>query len=173
MADVNVTTRVDSVTLTESVGLLLPELYLTMVDAITILENVKDMLGITASVYSAGSVPENIGKSLYGGYMANIVTGTTDTEMTINGANYYTKAVTPMKKSDSLGVLNVSVEGSFTATVFLQRSFDSGTTWYDVESYAVPTEKTLKDKEIGVRYRLGVKTGGYTTGDIYVRLGTV
>ena len=75
-----------------------------------------------------------------------------------------------MKKRGSSGFLNISIYGTFTATIFLQRSFDKGVTWVDYTSYTAATQATKEDMEVGVRYRLGIKTGGYTSGSAYVRL---
>ena len=75
--------------------------------------------------------------------------------------------------SRNLGVsgnFNLSIWGTFVATVTLQRSFDSGTTWLDIATYTAPIE----DAGFGYGpaiYRVGVKTGDYTSGTINVRLG--
>jgi hypothetical protein len=58
------------------------------------------------------------------------------------------------------------VDGTFTATVTLQRSIGAPGSWTDVESYTVPTSKVYDDgldNQI-IYYRLGVKTGNYTSG---------
>lgn len=88
-----------------------------------------------------------------------------------------TKAITAANTySDALDVgpfgpyFNVSVWGTFSATATLQRSFDNGTTWLDVASYNVPVEDFGIEPE-GAIYRIGVKTGGYTSGTINVRIG--
>lgn len=91
-------------------------------------------------------------------------------------ASTTTKSITAENTfSDSIWVrktyYNVSVQGTFVATVFLQRSYDGGTTYYDVASYTTPTETYGICGEIGVSYRLGVKTGGFTSGTILTRLG--
>ena len=67
------------------------------------------------------------------------------------------------------GNFNVSISGTFTATVVVQRSPDN-TNWYDVNSFTAPFEGTGFDPEI-IWYRIGVKTGGYTSGTVVVRLG--
>lgn len=68
------------------------------------------------------------------------------------------------------GTLNVSVSGTFVATWFIQRSFNGGTTWLDVASYTSGQEKVIVDYGTGVLYRVGVKTGGFTSGTLTVRL---
>jgi hypothetical protein len=72
--------------------------------------------------------------------------------------------------NSNFGFLNLSLSGTWSATVFLQRSFDNGTTWLDVESYTANTEKAVEDYEKGVVYRLFCKTGGFTSGTIVCRL---
>jgi len=68
--------------------------------------------------------------------------------------------------------IDLSVSGTFTATVSLQRSFDDGTTWHTVEEYTAPTEKIIENPTQTVKWRLGVLTGNFTVSstDISVRL---
>jgi hypothetical protein len=68
------------------------------------------------------------------------------------------------------GFINLSLSGTWAATVFLQRSFDRGATWLDVASYTANTERAIEDYEPNVFYRAGVKTGGFTSGTVVVRL---
>ena len=75
-------------------------------------------------------------------------------------------AVTPAKGT----FFNVSIWGTFTATVTLQRSFDAGTTWLDVATYTTSKEEVRQEPE-GALYRLGCKTGQFTSGPVNVRLG--
>ena len=71
---------------------------------------------------------------------------------------------------DCKGAFNLSLSGTWSATVFLQRSYDGGTTWVDVTSYTANVEDYGKESESGVKYRFGVKTGGYTSGTVVGRL---
>ena len=68
------------------------------------------------------------------------------------------------------GKFNFSLSGTWAATVFLQRSFDSGTSWLDIASYTANTQLVGEEVEAGVRYRFGVKTGGYTSGTVVGRI---
>ena len=68
------------------------------------------------------------------------------------------------------GHFNLSIWGTFVATVFVQRSFDGGTTWLDVASYTTAIEDYGFEQEDAM-YRIGVKTGGFTSGTVNVRLG--
>lgn len=67
------------------------------------------------------------------------------------------------------GDFNISISGTFVATVWVQRSFD-GTNWLDVESFTAGTQKRGFESERDVRYRIGVKTGGFTSGTVTVRV---
>jgi hypothetical protein len=67
------------------------------------------------------------------------------------------------------GQFNVSVSGTFSATVTIQRSPDN-TNWYDVDTFTAPTEQFGTDPE-QMYYRIGVKTGGFGSGTVVVRLG--
>lgn len=67
------------------------------------------------------------------------------------------------------GWFNVSISGTFSATVTIQRSFDNST-WRDVDSWTAPTEEVGMEPEV-CWYRIGVKTGNFTSGTASVRLG--
>ena len=67
------------------------------------------------------------------------------------------------------GYFNVSISGTFEATVFVQRSTDNAT-WMDVDSYTAATEVYGFEPEV-MYYRIGIKTGGFTSGTAVVRLG--
>ena len=73
--------------------------------------------------------------------------------------------VTGVGESRRIGV-NVEDTVPGTATVTLQRSLDSGSTWSDISTYTSIVGTTYLDdldNQI-VRYRLGIKTGAYTSG---------
>ena len=67
------------------------------------------------------------------------------------------------------GGFSLSISGTFAATVFIQRSFDGGANWHDVASYTTAIEDA-GNEPVGALYRVGVKTGGYTSGTVNVRL---
>lgn len=83
---------------------------------------------------------------------------------TISGENQFTDPV------ELVGYFNLSITGSFNATVTVQRSFDSGSTWYDVDSWTENTQEYAIEPERGVWYRVGCKDGEHNTGAITVRL---
>ncbi len=90
----------------------------------------------------------------------------------ISAQNTFTSSISPTYKSKYIpeGYLNVSISGTWSGTVTLQRSFDAGVTWVDVESYTANDEGYLIDTEGSVLYRIGFKTGGYTSGTAVLRL---
>ena len=66
-------------------------------------------------------------------------------------------------------VFAVSVSGTFVGTVTLQRSWDAGVTWHDVDEWTAPTEKNVTS--VGnCQWRIGIKTGEYTSGTANVRI---
>ncbi len=67
------------------------------------------------------------------------------------------------------GHFNVSISGTFVATVVVQRSIDN-VNWRDVNSFTAPVEATGFDPEF-MWYRVGVKTGAFTSGTVVVRIG--
>lgn len=66
------------------------------------------------------------------------------------------------------GFFNLSIWGTFSASVVVQRSFD-GTTWLDVATFTSPTEEAGFEPT-GADYRAGVKTGAYSSGTVNVRI---
>lgn len=68
---------------------------------------------------------------------------------------------------------SLDIYGTFVANVYLQKTYDGGLTIIDD-----PTVRTAPYSEIslpmpeGTQYRIGVKTGGFTSGTVNVRLGT-
>lgn len=72
---------------------------------------------------------------------------------------------------------NVSLWGTFSATVQLERSFDGGTTWLQLTSNGTQVEKftgstviseSVTENEAGVQYRLNCTA--YTSGTVNYRL---
>lgn len=72
---------------------------------------------------------------------------------------------------DVQGYVSLSVDGIAGGTIVtVQRSYDAGSTWKDVESYTADIETYGFEPE-PVLYRVGVKTGEFGTGTVSVRLG--
>jgi len=80
----------------------------------------------------------------------------------IGAQNTFTDA---MKVS---GPFDVSISGTFSGTVTVQRSYDNST-WKDVENFTAPIECYGFQPEIAW-CRIGIKTGAYTNGTAVVSL---
>lgn len=70
---------------------------------------------------------------------------------------------------------NISLWGTFVATVQLERSFDGGTTWLPLTAagtqlyvWTAPASELAQDDEYGVRYRLNCTA--YTSGTVNYRI---
>ena len=63
-----------------------------------------------------------------------------------------------------VGNFNLSISGTFVATVTVQRSED-GSTWRNVDTWTTPSEEVGYDPILNY-YRVGVATGGYTSGTV-------
>lgn len=85
------------------------------------------------------------------------------------GASGTWTATASPRFGSEIGYMNISIMGAWSGTVTLQRSWN-GVTWGDVETWTSNAEKALIDPERGVRYRLGVKSGEYTSGTMILRL---
>jgi len=85
-----------------------------------------------------------------------------------------TRAITAANQYSDLvfltGYFNLSLSGTWVATVTVQRSFDNGATWYDVDTWEENTQEYGLEPERDVCYRVGVKAGDFTSGTIYARL---
>lgn len=74
------------------------------------------------------------------------------------------------------GGINVTLTGTFVATLRVARSFDGGTTWaplsdqdgYAIRSYTGPASFWIWENEAGVLYRL--ECTAYTSGTVAYRL---
>ena len=67
--------------------------------------------------------------------------------------------------------LNVSISGTWTGIVTLQRRFSDADPERDVEVFTINAEESLFDPETGVEYRIGVKELDPISGICNVRLG--
>lgn len=68
------------------------------------------------------------------------------------------------------GKFNISLSGTWSGTVHLQRSFDNGSTWMDVGEYTENAELSGDEVEDSVLYRIGVKSGNYVSGTVVGRI---
>ena len=68
-----------------------------------------------------------------------------------------------------MGNFDLSIAGTFVATVTVQRSFDAGSSWADVDDFTAPIETAGFDP-VSCNYRAGVKTGNFTSGTVTVTI---
>ena len=86
-----------------------------------------------------------------------------NTTADLTGENQFTSAI------HLVGDVSLTISGTFTATVTVQRSFDEGATWLDVDNFTASTEE-IGFEPAGCQYRVGIKTGNYTSGTASVGL---
>ena len=88
------------------------------------------------------------------------------TTRTITASNQFTD---PIKLS---GYFNLSISGTWAGTITVQRSWDSGDTWLDVDTFIANTEEYGLEPEWThiVLYRIGAKTDALTSGSAILRL---
>lgn len=67
------------------------------------------------------------------------------------------------------GYFNLSISGTWAATVTVQRSIDNAT-WVDVDTFTANSEEVGFEPEL-MWYRVGVKTSEFTSGTVVLRLG--
>lgn len=82
----------------------------------------------------------------------------------ITAENLFTDA------AEIVGYFNISISGTWTGTVTVQRSFDGGSTWLDIATWSENTEEYGFEPERDVWYRAGIKTGEFGSGTAVVRL---
>lgn len=104
--------------------------------------------------------------------------GAASVTVSITAQNTWSNAISPVDlvaeargllESWKAGKLNISISGTWVATVTLQRSFD-GVIWLDVTTWTANAEQSMNDPESGVTYRIGVATGNFTSGTVILRL---
>ena len=89
---------------------------------------------------------------------------TKTTTRTIESENRFTDS------ASLTGYFNLSISGTWAGTVTVQRSFDSGDTWHDVDTWTANTQEYGLEPERDIYYRIGIKTGDFTSGSCVVRL---
>lgn len=85
-------------------------------------------------------------------------------ERTLTGENQF------CDPCEIVGYFNIGISGTWVGTITVQRSFDSGSTWFDVATWIANTQEYGFEAERGVQYRVGVKTGDYVSGNPVLRL---
>jgi hypothetical protein len=117
-------------------------------------------IGITAT--SGSSIFES-------GHVGSLwkFSGTEKKSKDISAENSYTNTMWV----DSNESVIISLTGTWAATVTLQRSYDEGLTWLDYYQYTSNISTLVIEVEDDVLYRLGIKTGDYTSGTVVAIIG--
>ena len=80
-------------------------------------------------------------------------------EMEVTGPNNFSSPIENLG-----GFFNYSLRGTWVGTITLQRSFDSGSTWEDVDTHTSNVSTYGYEPGKAVQYRYGFKTGEWTSG---------
>lgn len=109
-------------------------------------------------------------KSTHVGAIFKLVSVGQTVASSISAANIFTNKI-KVEGSGSVRSFSAIVSGTFVATITYQRSFDEGTSWFDVGTVGVGTT-AINDGLDGqtIWYRIGIKTGQYTSGTANVSL---
>lgn len=86
-----------------------------------------------------------------------------NTTASLTGADQFSDAIS------IVGDMSLTISGTFVATITVQRSFDEGSTWLDVDTFTAATEE-VGFEPAGCHYRFGIKAGAYTSGTAVVGL---
>lgn len=65
---------------------------------------------------------------------------------------------------------NVRLQGTWVATVTVQRKLKGDADWEDVETFTENGAYVGDEPEMGAAYRVGVKTGDFISGTIVTRI---
>lgn len=68
------------------------------------------------------------------------------------------------------GNADISASGISDSTVTVQRSFDGGVTYKDVEAFTDDFEKVVEASDQAAFYRAGIKTGDYGTDTVVIQI---
>lgn len=144
-------------------------------------ENVDDSLTIASSA-TTGNVTLTSSRAYFKsddvGALFRITSQGQNVTASVSAQNTFTSSIR-VTGSGTARSFSISLTGTWVATVTLQRSFDNGVSWIDVTTYAANTATTYSDglTDQEVLYRIGVKTGGYTSGtavlDLAYSLGSI
>jgi len=88
----------------------------------------------------------------------------------LTAENTFTDWLAPFKKS---GYIDFAITGTWAGTLTIQKRQERGGVYtdpIDVESYIANSANYIEDHVWGAEYRIGFKTGDYTSGTAIVRL---
>jgi hypothetical protein len=107
---------------------------------------------------------KNYFKSTVVGELYKLTSSGQNVEAAVTAENTFTNSIY-VTGIDTSRTFSISITNTFVATVTLQRSTDDAT-WEDVTTYTTVTATTYNDTldNLQYYYRIGVKTGGYTSG---------
>jgi hypothetical protein len=128
---------------------------------------------LTASAVSGNTTltaSKPVFKSTHIGALFKLVSTGQFVSQSVTAENTFTDAIT-VEGSGNRRIFTIVVSGTWVATVTLQRSFDFGVTWEDVstKTNGTTTLDDLLDNQ-DIQYRIGVKTGDFTSGTVAVSL---
>lgn len=114
-------------------------------------------------------------KSGHVGSIWRLTSSGQEVSVSVTAENTFTDAikVTGVDGTTALRAFTVDISGAWTATVTLQRSFDSETgPWTDVKTWTANATVSYDDKldNTIAWYRIGVKTGDFTSGPVALDL---
>ena len=93
--------------------------------------------------------------------------GTRKIETDITAENKYSNEIS--MGSDDTCIIDIG--GTWVGTVTLQRTTDAGDNWVDYYNYTSNIVTTVIEYEDDVYYRIGVKTGNFTSGTVETKIG--
>ena len=88
----------------------------------------------------------------------------------VTAQNQFSDAFEPHLDNRNSGVFNISISGTWVATVTIQRRFSAEGSWFDVDTHTANIETFATEIEQDVQYRIGCKTGEFTSGTAVLRL---
>jgi hypothetical protein len=115
----------------------------------------------TCTISGSGSIFTD---TMVGSYFK--ISGSEKKSATISAQDTFTSSL----YLDTGESLIMSLTGTWSATATLQRSFDNGVTWLDYYEVTGNTSLEITENDDNVYYRLGVKTGNYTSGTLYASI---
>ncbi len=120
--------------------------------------------GLNGNITLTSNAP--LFKSEQIGGVWKIISNGQNVEGSFSSANVFTDTI-EVTGSGTARNFTVTISGTFSATLTLQRSFDEGLSWFDVQNFTSTTTGTIiSDGLTGqiTLYRIGIKTGNYTSG---------
>ncbi len=110
-------------------------------------------------------------KSTNVGSLFKLVSSGQNVTKSISTDNDFTNSI-EVTGVGSARAFSIIVTGTFSATWHLQQSFDGGSSWLDVSNSTATSSTSYNDGLTNntVLYRVGVKTGNYTSGTLVMSL---